>query len=150
MGMRYASTGNQATTSTSDKHMLEVLGGTGVVCKIYDLMVGADGTPADNALVYSVHKLTAGGTATAVTPEPLDAIAALAAEASAAENHTVEPTTGGIPLIELPINQRASYRWVAAPGGEFISALAAGDGYGFSVRSAAYTGAAKASVHHEE
>ena len=150
MAQRYAVTALQTPVSSSDKTIVELTGGTAVQMHIYDIMWGASGTPADNALVYGVRRQTASGTGTGVTPEPLDAQNALAAEVAAEEDNTIEPTYAGIHLIELPVNQRASYRWVAAPGGEFKSAIAAGDGFGSTVRSAAYTGQAEATIHFIE
>ncbi len=150
MANRYASTGQQGALGTTDDYMLEILGGTGVVVSIYHILIACEDTPVDEMATHSVFKLTAGGTATSVTPEPLDAIRALAAEASAAEDHTVDPTTTGIALMEVPVHTRATLQWMAPPGGEFISALAAGDGYGFASRSPTYTGSCLASVYHEE
>lgn len=152
MGERYGSTGNQATVASTNKTMLSLTGGTGVLARIYDLLVGADGTPDDRAMVYSAQRHTADGTNTAVTPEPLDADRALAAEVAGGENHTAEPTVAGIPVIELPVNLRATFRWMAAPGGELVTALTLNSGFSFRVRepSGNYVSSAKATVHHEE
>lgn len=149
MGLRYGTTGFQTPVAAAAKSMLELLGTAGVIISVYDLMVGASGTPADTVLTYSVDRATVTGTGTPVTPEPLDAAIALAATGTAEEDHTVEPTIAGIPVIELPVNQRASYRWVAAPGGELKAALGT-SGWAFRVKSASYVGQAEVSVHHEE
>ena len=88
--------------------------------KIYDVMFGSEATPADAAILWTVRRYTAAGTATAVTPQALDAADA-AFSGVAGENHTIEPTyTAGAIVLNVPLNQRATYRWVAAPGGELI------------------------------
>ena len=63
---------------------------------------------------------TALGTATGVTARPLDPADA-AALLDGAENYTVNPTLGDRPL-SIPLNQRATFRWVANPGSELVLA----------------------------
>jgi hypothetical protein len=152
MGARYAVTGNHAAVASSLATIVGIIGSASKRVRIYDWMVGADGTPADNAMLYTLQlqDATTAGTSTAVTPVALDA-AEGGPDFTAAEDYTVEPTADdGIPAIELPINQRASYRWVAAPGGELILAATANIKYISEVSSPAYTGTAKATVHVEE
>lgn len=98
--------------------------------KWYDIMLGSEATPADAALLYTIQRCTTAGTGTGVTPQPLDPADA-ATEADAAENHTIEPTytAGGI-LLNVAVNQRATFRWVAAPGGELVSPATAANGIG--------------------
>jgi len=59
--------------------------------KLYDLVMGSEATPADNAFNWIVGRVTAAGTSTAVTAIALDPADA-AALADVGENHTVEPT----------------------------------------------------------
>lgn len=90
--------------------------------KLYDIMMGSEATPADAALLWTATRSdgTTGGTATAVTPTRLD-LADAAALTDALENFTAEPTTyDAIPLLSIALNQRASFRWVASPGGELV------------------------------
>ena len=150
MANRYASTGIQTALGTADDFMLAVTGGTGVVVSIYHVLLATEGTPIDEMVTYSVFKVTDKGTGTGVTPEPLDAIRALAAEAAGTEEHTVDPTTTGIALIEVPVHTRATFQWMAPPGGEMISALAADDGYACAARAPTYTAVCRATIFHEE
>ena len=70
------------------------------------------------------------GTSTAVTPIPLDPADA-ATESDAGENHTIEPTyTAGSILLAVGLNQRATFRWVASPGGELVYPATASNGLG--------------------
>src|SRR5690348_2288983 len=89
--------------------------------KIYDVILGSEATPADAALLFTFRRCTAAGTNTSVTPQPLDP-ADFATEFDAGENHSAEPTyTAGAILLNIPLNQRATFRWVAAPGGELVT-----------------------------
>lgn len=96
--------------------------------KIYDLMFGSEATPADNAFLWQVQRCTTAGTSTAVTPAPLDPADAVALD-DTGSNHTVDPTlTAGAFLMTVPLNQRATFRWVAAPGGEIVIPATANNG----------------------
>ncbi len=48
------------------------------------------------------------------------------------------------------LSERASYRWVSAPGGELVFPATNLNGYTFRVRSAAYTGTATCAMHVDE
>lgn len=96
--------------------------------KLYDLILGSEASPADNAFLYTVQRCTALGTATSVTPQALDPGDA-ATEADAGENHTVDATqTAGAILLAIALNQRATFRWVAAPGSELTYPATAANG----------------------
>lgn len=150
MGARYASTGFQTPVAATFKTMLELKAGTTVRPRVYDFLMGASGTPADNALEYALQKTTAAvGVGTSVTPEPLDP-ADVAALVTVLEDLTTEPTLAGIPIFDIGVNLRASYRWVAAPDSEIIIAAVANEGLAAMVLSSAYTGQAEATLMHEE
>ncbi len=113
--------------------------------KFYDLIFGSEGSPADNAFLYQVARITAAGTSTGVTPTALDADAAT--ESDAGENHTIEPTyTANLILLSIALNQRATFRWVAAPGGELVGPATASNGLGFKTPTSSAV-AISATVH---
>jgi len=88
--------------------------------KLYECTVGQDNTPGDNTLKYVFQRFSAPGTSTAVTPQPLD-LADAPALSAAGQVNTVEPTyTAGAVLLVISMNQRATFRWVAPPGGELV------------------------------
>jgi hypothetical protein len=98
--------------------------------RLYDVMIGQEGTVADNPTDYLFQRCTTTGTRTSVTPQPLDPADA-ACVATAGQNHTVEPTyTAGQVAIDVPLNQRAVFRWIAAPGCEVIVPATANNGIG--------------------
>lgn len=119
--------------------------------EIYDLLFSADGAPADNVLNFRMRRSTAAGTTTAVTPEPLEGSASGAATAAVGENATAEPTyTANSELMQFDLNQRATFRWVASPGGAFKVPAANSVGIGTEVKSPAYTGNASITAHFLE
>lgn len=98
--------------------------------KVYDIIVGSEATPADAAILWKVQRCTVAGTSTAVVPAMLDAADVLT-EYDAGENHTIEATyTTDMHLLHIPLNQRATFRWVAAPGGELVMPATAANGFG--------------------
>lgn len=131
--------------------MLEVVGGTGVRPGIYDVIIGSDATPADNAFIIKAMRRTAAGTATAFTPVALDGGDPKAATATANANATAEPTyTANSELLDIRINQRATFRWVAAPGGELYVPATAAAGIGFRVQHASSTATFGVTAHWAE
>lgn len=121
-------------TNTAGTTILGVDAGTTAHrIKVYDVVVGSDATPADNAAEYVLQRYTVDGTSTAVTPQALDPGDA-AALAEAGEAHSAEPTyTANAILLQWAQNQRATFRWVAVPGGELIIPATADSGIGLQV-----------------
>ena len=146
----YGATGAQAAVAAGYKTAVRVTGGTGGRTKLYDLLIGQGGTPADNAVFWALMRLTAAGTDTAVVPISLDP-ADVASRATAGENATAEATyTAASELLEFSMNQRSSYRWVASPGGELVIPATAAAGIGARIKSGAYTGSAEATIQFNE
>jgi hypothetical protein len=103
--------------------------------KIYDVTFGTIGTPADQTYEFDISRATTIGTGTAGTPVALDPADAAALTVGTL-NHTVEPTvTATSSVFYLGMNQRASYRWVAAPGSELVSPATALNGFTIRARS---------------
>lgn len=120
----------QRTASTTGSVGSLVSAATVRRIKIYDVMFGSEATPADAAILWKMERCTAAGTSTAVVPQALDA-ADGAALTVGGENHTIEPTyTAASLLLHVPVNQRATFRWVAAPGGEIVTPATAANGVG--------------------
>ena len=119
---------------------------------IYDLVVGSNATPADNAGGYDLRRFaTANGTGTAVVPQPLDPADGVAL-LSGTENHSTEPTyTAAALLLHWAQNQRATFRWVAAPGGELVIPATSDSGIGLQVQAVAGSAVAmNYTIHYEE
>jgi hypothetical protein len=127
--------------------------------KLYDILVGTAGTPADNYMEYDIVR-GAGG----VTTSSLGSVSSfssgfgldLADQYGAVNqiglNSSTETTFGLTAAGEVwyvGVNQRASYRWVAAPGSEIVwpglssvlgTSAAGGNGIAGRARSGGYIG----------
>ena len=132
-GARYVANGDQNLTTTRIS-CLSLTGNATTAHRgwLYDLYFGNEGTPADLAGTYLVERCTAPGTATAVTSGKVDEVDR-AAQAVTGENHTVEPTyTANEIMLEVPMNHRGTWRWVAPPGSELVIPATTTDGFGFN------------------
>lgn len=117
---------------------------------IFDLLIGASGTPADNALLWSMQRYTAAGTTTAATPVPLDS-GDPACTSVGGVTATIEPTyTAAKVLWNLPLNQRASHRWIADPEGHLVCPATASNGIGLYAAHASYTGNVGGTIYFYE
>jgi hypothetical protein len=97
--------------------------------KIYDILIGTNSTPADTVVQWDACRLTAFGSSIITNTGGLSSVssglaldlgdyncnAVLVANTSAETN-----ITASFELWGIGINQRASYRWVAAPGSEMV------------------------------
>ncbi|MBV8755399.1 MAG: hypothetical protein JO328_21305 [Hyphomicrobiales bacterium] len=149
---KYAITGTQQSVSGTYKTVLAVAATSGSLRrgKIYDVLIGTNGTPADNYLQWDISRITLLGSGTAVTPVALDPADA-AALGTAQNNCTSEPTvTPNSSLFNVGVNQRASYRWVAAPGSELLFPATANNGLALRTLSGGYTGSATGDFMYEE
>jgi hypothetical protein len=144
--------GTKQALSTSYKTLLTITAATATLTRamLLDLTIGTNGTPADNVMEYDISRVTALGTGTSGTLNPNDGTIR-AAGSVLTLNHTAEPTvTATSSLLYIGMNQRATYRWVADPGGGFVIPATNLAGLAIRSKSAAYTGTASATAHIEE
>lgn len=139
IGRRYGFSGS--ITAAATKTVWGVAGTAAVRPHIYDILVGSNATPADNSSEWWLLRFTAAGTSTAVTPEKVDS-GDPAATAVCGKNHSAEPTYGSVPLLDIAVNQRATFRWVAAPGSEIVSPATAANGLGLQCQGVGGSGVA--------
>ena len=149
---RWGFEANKGTTSTTVGVASLEQPATGMPrIKLYDLIFGSEATPADNVFLVEVNRSTAAATGTAVVPNALDPADSLAAVTLPKENLTVQGTnTAGAVPLSFALNQRATFRWVAAPGGEIVVAATANAGLHFNTPTAVGTVAASLSANYEE
>lgn len=132
--MRYAAAGNKGTASVRTIVAVRADATTPQRGLVYDYAVGNISTPADAAFDHEIYRVSTAGTGAGLTLAPLDPADA-AALADAIDTVTVDPTIGTI-LYRFAMNQRASFRWVAAPGSEFVWPATANNGIGGGLASA--------------
>lgn len=144
--------GTQQATSATYKTQLALTAATATLrrAKIYDIGFGTSGTPADNYMEYDLSRQTAAGTSTATTPVALDPADAASGTVGSVAFTAEGTVTASSSVFYMGVNQRASYRWVAAPGSEFVIPATNLAGFAFRARSAAYTGTVTALMMHED
>ena len=146
MADRYGATGASATGATQTT-VLTAVGLAATRARLYDFILSMGGTPADNTLEWLLRRFTVAGTGTAVVPVAVDP-GAPAAQLTAAENHSAEPTyTAATELFDNFGYQRATYEWKAPPQGEFMTPATAANGLGFSTAHASSTGNGEVTAH---
>ena len=129
-------------TSAATKTIWSVVGTSAVRPAIYDVILSSNATPADNSSEWQLLRCTAAGTATAVTPTAVDS-GDPAATGVCGKNHTVEPTySPAVSLLDFAYNQRATFRWVAAPGSEISCPATAANGVGLQCQGVGGAGVA--------
>lgn len=131
--------------------------------KLYDILVGTNGTPADNYMEFDVANATLGTTISGITGTLISSISSGfgldPADVSFAAALQINSTgEAGITILGekwyVGVNQRASYRWVAAPGSEILypatSSATGNNALVVRVRSGGYTGTATATALIQE
>lgn len=126
-----------STASGANLDIINLTGAATIRCKLYDLVIGSDANAADGVQQFQIERSTSVGTGgTALTEEPLDPLTVAATAAALGGTFSGAPAEGNV-LLEIPLNQRATFRWVAAPGSELISAATASNGLMLTTRGAA-------------
>jgi hypothetical protein len=128
--------------------------------KIYDILIGQPAAPADTYLQYDLFRLSAAGSSQNVFAGALTSASSLfatdpadgAANSFITANSSIETNVTVIADVwSVAINQRASYRWVAAPGSEFVYPATSSAGLALRALGAgSYTGQVSATVMFTE
>jgi hypothetical protein len=140
----------QNIVASPTKTAAVVTSATTIRPEIYDLIIGASGTPGDTAIVWKAQRFTAAGTTTPYTPNPLDpgdppSLATAGVLASG------EPTyTASLVLFHAALNQRATHRWIADPRGPLKMPATAANGIGIYAVHATYTGNVDGTIYFNE
>jgi len=145
--------GTQQNMTTTYVGALLGLTGTGATArriKVYDVLIGTNGTPADNFIEWDISRVTTASTSTTATPQPLDQADAASLTTTTVNSSQFGTITANSNVFYIGVNQRASYRWVAAPGGELVSPATSSAGFQLRTRSGGYTGTATGTIHYEE
>lgn len=150
MGRKYS--GNGAAAVGTNKTILTLISATTVRPKLYDLVIGCGATPADLATIFHLERFTAAGTeGSGFTPLAIDPGDPASLADYGVGVFAAEPTyTGSAVLLKLSLNQRATFRWVAAPGSEFVAPASAANGLGLQAQSSGGTATHEVSMLHEE
>lgn len=108
--------------------------------RIYDWSLSSSATPGDNVFIHVAQRCTTAGTGNALTPNALDPADTLASTIVCKDTITVDAAlTASAFLYEVTLNQRASFRWVAAPYGEMVISATASNGISLGLSAASTT-----------
>lgn len=120
--------------------------------RISDIVVGSVATPADQAADFLLNRTTAVGTeGSGLIPNNLDPGGPAGDIDSGLGVFTAEPTyTAAKQLLAFALNQRATFRWVSAPGFELVMTATQNNGAGIKTVSSTSTQAHGVSVMFEE
>ena len=129
MSKNYSISGSNASQAAPATVIL-VAGTTLCRTRVFDITIGSAPAPADNAALYQVCRITSIGTGgtnpTIYALDPID-VTSLVTSTNVVTAPTGEPT-GPTILLDIPLNMRATFRYVASPGAEFINSLTATNG----------------------
>jgi hypothetical protein len=122
--------GVHRTPAGSNLTILALESSASVVGKIDQLIIGSDSTPADIATrLNAIRHTTAGAAGTAVVEKPDDPQGSAPA-CNLRGGTMTEPTYEADFLLEIPLNQRATYTWNANPGKELRTTVGTANGIG--------------------
>lgn len=120
---KYAAVCNQTNTVSSTIPLFNLVGAATRRLKVFELLFGCDATPADEVSTFVMRRTTTDGDPlTNFTPTKLDpADGASIARLDLTWTSGMEPgITANSDLLQIPMNQRATFRWLAAPGAELV------------------------------
>jgi hypothetical protein len=148
----YAVIEEDATAGTDPQELINIFSVGGASRGyIYDLLVSSGATPDDQAANYDVIRTTAVGTENAgFTPVKLDPDTG-ASTFDGGVSHTAAPTqTANSEMMVFSVNQRATFRWIAAPGGDFVMPATTNNGILVTRRTSTAAYVIDCTVHFRE
>jgi hypothetical protein len=125
--------GAHQTAAGTNLTMIALESSAAVRGRIHQLIIGSDATPADVATEFAVLRHTTAGTGgTAVVEKPVDPLGSAAA-CNLRGGTMTEPTyetVGTDALLQIALNQRATFTWIANPGRELCTVVGTANGIG--------------------
>lgn len=151
MGRKYSGIASAVATGTN-LSLIGLQSAATIRPKLYEIILGSEAAPADQAVRLSILRFTAvgtpAGTFTATALDPGDP-ASLATVNQGA--YSVEPTyTANSNLLLISLNQRATFRYVVNPGYELVAPATANNGLGLRSLASTSTQTMDTSIFWEE
>lgn len=118
---------------------------------LHQILISSDATPADIATRFNVLRHTVAATGgTSITVRGADP-GGSSGVCSALQGTMTEPTYEATPLIEVALNQRATFTWIANPGREIKTPVGStANGIGLRSISSGGTPAINATLSWDE
>lgn len=106
--------------------------------RLYDCVAGSDAAAADNPFLWEFYKRTgtATGGASGSGANAIDISDTIASTLVTNQGPTTNGAGGSTPLYGFPLNQRATYRWIAQPFSELVAPATASNGFGVATPTA--------------
>ena len=151
-GAKYWANGEQnLSSSTLSAFAITSNASTANRAWIGEVYFGNEGTPADLAGTYLFERVTTAGTAGAAVTAGQNDLADRAAQCVTGENYSSEPTVVSNEIcLEVPMNHRGTYRWVAPPGAEPVLPAVSADGFRIGSLHASATTLFRGGTHWTE
>lgn len=154
MGEKYC-TRVASVASGSDKTLINLFNPAATPTsrgRIFEVIVGSVDTPGDQAADFLLNRTTAVGTeGSGLVPNNLDPAGPAGAYDSGLGVFGGEPTyTAAKQLLAFQLNQRATFRWVAAPGCELVMTATQNNGAGLKTVTSSSTQDHGATIYFEE
>jgi hypothetical protein len=131
MASFYASHQTPAGTNLSIITLASAAAGRGA---LHQIIIGSDATPADIATEFALLRFTAapvGGTV--LTANKADPVSNATGSGIVTGGTMTEPTYDAVAtlgLLQIALNQRATFTWIANPGREIKGAVGTANGVG--------------------
>jgi hypothetical protein len=119
----YATSGQ--VTGASTKTIISLRATSSRRPKLLQVVIGCEGTPADNVAEFAIRRFTVDGTGTVGSCYQAD-LADGTPVVTTQNNYTTEPTYIGGNMYEISLNQRATVIWNAPLGAEPSVTLGSG------------------------
>lgn len=120
--------GHEAAAGT-DLCIMSLTSTASVVGSLHQLIIGSDATPADVATEFNVKRhTTAAVGGTALTEEQADPQSASPSCTTLGGTYTTDPVDSAAELLNIALNQRATYTWIANPGRELRTTVGTANG----------------------
>lgn len=147
----YVVTGNNNATTTPGDTVLSIQSLTTIRPEVYEWDIAPSGTMVDEKYQILFRRFdTDDGTGTAATPRPLNSDA-IAATVTCQVNHTVEPSSFTMTLMDMQVHLRGRLMWRArAAGSGFILPAVATEGVAWTPISLSSTTLVTANVWFTE
>ena len=152
---RYTAPGTLTAVASGAKTIINIVQGATPRTRpiVFGVMLGYNGTPADNAMLADLVGMDATGAGSggsAITPAPMDA-GDPASNLTVTENFaTTEPTAVTRTLAEFPGHQRTTIFVQLAEENGWVLTGTASHKIGARTLHASYTGAASATLYYRE
>lgn len=131
MAKNYSISGSNASQA-APATVLVVAGGTACRTRVFDIVIGSSPAPADNAALYQICRVTSIGTSGSnpviYALDPIDVTSLVSSTLGVYTGSASGEPSGPVALLDIPLNMRATFRYVASPGAEFINVLSATNG----------------------